>query len=107
MAALKSDNFSAQVLVCYPADRSKLREIARRTNQRSFVPSVEHTLMQCDSCGCDVWVGPQQRVRVNSPLISITKMCPDCTARMRSTLGLRPVPFQLDPDEDQIPRRVG
>jgi hypothetical protein len=67
-------------------------------------PSISHTLMPCDACSRDCWIGPQQaRARVAA---SLPALCYFCLIPVMAAAKVEFTVYSLDPKADEVPRRT-
>lgn len=96
-----------QVFVCLPKDTSTLPDIGVPVP----TPSIQHTLKQCQTCGQDIWVGPNQLQQIKyaqdaeDPHSIVCYLCglqvmKDLEAGTRIELSV------LNPNESRISRRI-
>ncbi|MBC9003853.1 hypothetical protein [Micromonospora aurantiaca (nom. illeg.)] len=63
------------MLGCPPTN---INELLEGMGVPPFVPTVEHSLAQCEDCGTDVWIGPNQRAaRARAPQATLV-VCMAC-----------------------------
>lgn len=65
-------------------------------------PSIEHSIVQCQVCGLDLWLGPQQMKAEG------TRICYVCLAvfhMLTGSVAATEIKY-LNPDEHKIPRRT-
>lgn len=64
------------------------------------VPSIAHSIITCDGCSQDCWIGPEQRnIRAVHPLRTWCYWCIARAGYMNNPM------IGLNPSESQIPRR--
>jgi hypothetical protein len=91
--------------VCMPVDTSGLPDVGMPAPQ----PSIEHTIDKCQmtGCGIEIWVGPKQLAdyRARGGYL----LCMVCGVKVANFLesGGSEISVEvLDPNADDIPRRV-
>lgn len=86
-----SEHVQGHVIVCWPSDRKQIAYLSGKGQVDMFVPTVEHTLTTCDSCGQSVWIGnPQLELLRFALLPKSRKLCIICAAQVQKTLNLHP-----------------
>lgn len=89
------DGFESQVMLCWPSNRDEIKLLSAYTDQEPFVPTIEHSLSNCDSCDRSVWIGPQQLQLVQSAFVKTRKLCMFCISEVQRTLKLKPQGFDV------------
>lgn len=92
------------VFACLPRDTSGLPEVP---GVPVPVPSIQHTLKQCQECGQDIWVGPNQLAMYRTEHdVMVCLMCALAWFNTKDPDDVDIVMASLNPDEPTIPRRT-
>jgi hypothetical protein len=102
-----------KIIICPATDRTQMDQINATLASDGFAPwapSIEHSITQCQSCGQDVWIGPNQKQIADSVLFATIVRCVQCQALDRGdrrALGVNAdMSFvSTNLDADALPRR--
>jgi len=83
------------ICACINVDRSRLPTV---DGVDAPVPTIDHTLADCEACGERVWVGPAQK-----ELIGATIICYVCSALLSCVVATENI--ALNPANDLRPKR--
>lgn len=93
------------IIMLLPVDTTGLPEVA---GVSAPTPSIEHTLIKCDICEKDCWIGPAQLVMRKAR--AVPAVCYHCLVRGMRLGYIDPLSLSsirmLNPNADEIPRRT-
>lgn len=102
-----TERFTGKVIAIWPQNRKEIKQLNQMLpiSIPRFTVSIEHSPTTCDACGRDCWIGPKQKMLLESPFLKANKLCMFCISKAVQQLGLDPQPISTNMDEHLIPRR--
>lgn len=92
-----------KIIACIPADRRIIRELHAQLppHVAEFKPTVEHSLIECEACQRQVWIGPKQ-LQVHQSVFLLSKiLCAICVAHPAQMMDMEMVALNQEIDQVQ------
>lgn len=89
------------VVACNPVAEDAMPKMVDGTPRP--IPSVRHTVTECEVCEVEVWIGPNQRNLLDA--IDGAKLCYACALIGQAMTGQPSDIVSLNPAEANVPRR--
>lgn len=90
---------------CNPKLLFKLNSMAAEEGNPMFKPSIEHSITQCQRCGQDCWIGPNQKQMADSVLFATLAICYVCIMLDPSLRPLVDNMVSVNQDIENVPKR--